>query len=135
MRAWLITWEWGNDAGAVADRIAGILNFRLSEDRIERLVEFLYAQATSSVAQSVLDGGNSSRRSKIKPVSPFPFTSVEVHRADIGEVARVTVQRVLFYMTTCGRNKPMFLPDPPPTTTFRFRPPALIVPKREPDLI
>ena len=49
MRAWLITWEWASDSGAVFDRIAAVLNPRLAIRTVMEHVEFLYALSTSSV--------------------------------------------------------------------------------------
>ena len=49
MKAWLITWEWANDAAAVADRVVGILNFRWGDGRVADIVEFLYSNSNASV--------------------------------------------------------------------------------------
>ena len=51
MNAWLVTWEWDNDAAAVADVIATVLSPRLSEERVASIVELLYANATSNVVE------------------------------------------------------------------------------------
>ncbi len=49
MKAWLITWEWANDAAAVADRVVGVLNSHWGDRRVADIVEFLYSNASSSV--------------------------------------------------------------------------------------
>jgi len=42
MKAWLVTWEWIGDHAKRGDKIAAILNSRLSASRVSELVEFLY---------------------------------------------------------------------------------------------
>jgi len=51
MRAWLITWDWANDAAAVADKIAGVLNPRWGNSRVADIVEFLYSNTNASVGE------------------------------------------------------------------------------------
>ncbi len=51
MKAWLITWEWGNDASAVADLVAAVLPPRWTSERVLEHVEWLYARATSNVTE------------------------------------------------------------------------------------
>jgi hypothetical protein len=51
VRAWLVTWEWASDSAAVFDRVAAILNPRLSATKVAEYVEFLYALATSNAEQ------------------------------------------------------------------------------------
>jgi hypothetical protein len=51
MRAWLITWEWMSESAVVVDRVAAVLNPRMSTARVCEHVEFLYAQATSSLTE------------------------------------------------------------------------------------
>lgn len=49
MRAWIVTWEWGGDAAAVADKVAAILPARWGKERVASHVEFLYALTHSTV--------------------------------------------------------------------------------------
>jgi len=49
MKAWLITWEWANDAAAVADRVVGVLNPRWRDGRVADIVEFLYSNTNAYV--------------------------------------------------------------------------------------
>ncbi len=49
--AWLLTWDWANDAAAVSDAVAAILSPKLSEARVAWFVEQLYALRTSSAAE------------------------------------------------------------------------------------
>jgi hypothetical protein len=42
MKAWLVTWEWMGEHAKRNDKIAAILNCRLSVPRVKELVEFLY---------------------------------------------------------------------------------------------
>jgi hypothetical protein len=51
VKAWLLTWEWGNDAAAVADRVILFLNPRWSEERVAALVETIYAMCHSSLQE------------------------------------------------------------------------------------
>ena len=51
MKAWLITWEWGNDSAAVADQVVTVLNPHWGEARVLELVEALHAIMTSNVTQ------------------------------------------------------------------------------------
>lgn len=51
MRAWLITWEWMNDASEVADRVVAILPPRWSPQKVKEIAEWLYAGHTSSCAE------------------------------------------------------------------------------------
>jgi hypothetical protein len=48
--AWLLTWDWANDAAAVSDAVAAILSPKLSEVRVAWFVEQLYALRTSNAA-------------------------------------------------------------------------------------
>lgn len=51
MKAWLVTWDWMSDSEAVADRVLTIVSSRKSAERVAELVEFLYSQATSTLAE------------------------------------------------------------------------------------
>src|SRR6266498_810491 len=51
MKAWLITWDWAGDSAALADRIAAILPWQWSDDRVTKHVEVLYALANSTVEE------------------------------------------------------------------------------------
>lgn len=49
--AWVITWEWMSDSAALADKIAGILNYRTSRKRVIDYVEHLYALHTANMEE------------------------------------------------------------------------------------
>lgn len=49
MKAWLVQWDWQNDAAAVADRVVAILNPRKSSQTVADIVEFLYVQFTADL--------------------------------------------------------------------------------------
>jgi hypothetical protein len=49
--AWLITWEWDNDAKAVVDKVITIVNHRRSNDYIANLIEVLYDINTSNLSE------------------------------------------------------------------------------------
>ena len=51
MRAWLVTWNWGNDAAELADTVAAVLSARWSRARVTDIVEQLYALHTSNVQE------------------------------------------------------------------------------------
>lgn len=57
-RAWFVTWEWANDAAAVADRIAAVLPWDWTPERVAETVELLYAHATSTVRELVSYAGD-----------------------------------------------------------------------------
>jgi hypothetical protein len=51
MKAWLVTWEWANDAAAVADRVICVLPPQWSDERVSNTVEILYASLTATVSE------------------------------------------------------------------------------------
>ena len=51
MSAWVVTWDWGGDAAALADELAAVLPPRLTSRNVARLVEFHYALVTSNVRE------------------------------------------------------------------------------------
>ena len=51
MKAWLITWEWANDATTVADRVVGVLNPHWGYEKVADIVEFLYSNTNASVEE------------------------------------------------------------------------------------
>lgn len=51
MKAWLVTWEWANDAAALAERVVCILPPQWSEERVSSAVELLYAVLNSTVSE------------------------------------------------------------------------------------
>jgi hypothetical protein len=53
MKAWLVTWEWSGDHAERDDKIAAVLNSRLSSSRVEELVEFLYLNECYSVSEKM----------------------------------------------------------------------------------
>ncbi len=42
MTAWLVTWEWVGEHAKVKDKIVTILNYRLSGQKVLKIVELLY---------------------------------------------------------------------------------------------
>src|SRR2546426_3476002 len=59
MKAWLITWEWTGEAAAVADRVVGVLNPRWTVKRVSEIIEFLYIECTSTLAEIAMYARNS----------------------------------------------------------------------------
>ncbi len=53
INAWLVTWDAGSPSAEFADEIAAVLNPRKSSRTVGELVEFLYAQVTSTVSELV----------------------------------------------------------------------------------
>ena len=50
-KAWLITWEWGNDSKAVVDKVITIINHRRAKDFISNLIEVIYDINTSNLRE------------------------------------------------------------------------------------
>ena len=50
LNAWLVVWEWAAEHAALVDRVAAILNPRLSVRRVGSLLEWLYVDATSNAS-------------------------------------------------------------------------------------
>jgi hypothetical protein len=53
MKAWLVTWEWVGDHAKRDDKVAAVLNSRLSESRVKELVEFLYLNDSYAVSEKM----------------------------------------------------------------------------------
>ena len=53
MKAWLVTWEWMSDHAERDDKIAAVLNSRLSTPRVKELVEFLYLTECYPVSEQM----------------------------------------------------------------------------------
>jgi hypothetical protein len=53
MKAWLVTWEWVGDHAKRGDKIAAVLNSRLSESKVKEIVEFLYLTDWYSISEKV----------------------------------------------------------------------------------
>ena len=51
MKAWLITWEWGGEAAAVADKVVAILRPQWPAARVADFVELYYATCTSNITE------------------------------------------------------------------------------------
>jgi hypothetical protein len=51
VRAWLVTWEWDGEHARVDDKIAAVLNPRLSGDSVRKIVELLYVNAGLSIVE------------------------------------------------------------------------------------
>ena len=64
LRAWLVTWEWAGKEAAVVDKVAMILDPRLSRQSVARIVELLYTHTTS---------GLGSLASYVKRASRIPY--------------------------------------------------------------
>ncbi len=73
-RAWLITWEWNGNHAKVEDRLAGILNYRLSRTSMERIVERIYAARELAIHEQLAYAMN--------PTS-FPYRACYSHM-DLG---------------------------------------------------
>jgi hypothetical protein len=65
MKAWLVTWDWMGDHALVENRIAAILNPRMSAGNVRNLVEFLYANFTFSLDEKIKYANN-------RRFNPFP---------------------------------------------------------------
>jgi hypothetical protein len=53
MKAWLVTWEWMGDHAKRNDKIAAVLNSRLSASKVSELVEFLYLTEYYTVSEKM----------------------------------------------------------------------------------
>jgi hypothetical protein len=51
MKAWLVTWEWCGDHARPEDKVAAILNPRLSANHVRDLVEFIYLSAMYTLSE------------------------------------------------------------------------------------
>jgi hypothetical protein len=49
--AWLVTWDWADDAAAVSDAVAAILNSRVSQKQVAWFVEQIHALHTANAAE------------------------------------------------------------------------------------
>jgi hypothetical protein len=47
LSAWLVTWEWCGDHAAVSEKVAEILDPRISAERVRQIVELLYHREAS----------------------------------------------------------------------------------------
>jgi len=54
MRAWLVTWEWAGEHAAVDEKVAAVLNPRLSGERVREIVELLYVNARLSLCERLV---------------------------------------------------------------------------------
>jgi hypothetical protein len=52
LKARQVTWEWSGDHGAVEDRVATVLNSRLSEAKVRLVVEALYPRAWHTLEET-----------------------------------------------------------------------------------
>lgn len=52
--AWLVTWEWCGDESKPAEKVAAILDYRLSSDSIQRIVELLYVNSHYTLRERLL---------------------------------------------------------------------------------
>lgn len=53
VKAWLVTWEWIGDHAKRDEKIAAILNPRLSETKVKEIVELLYMQEGYSLSEKL----------------------------------------------------------------------------------
>jgi hypothetical protein len=51
MKAWLVTWEWTSENAKRNDKIAAVLNSRLSSSKVKELIEFIYLSDSYSVSE------------------------------------------------------------------------------------
>ena len=49
--AWLVTWEWVGEHAERKDKVASILNYRLSEKNVAEYMERLYADSYYSLSE------------------------------------------------------------------------------------
>jgi hypothetical protein len=69
--AWLITWEWIGDHAKVENKIATILNYRLSADSVREIMEQIYIDHYTSLPERVA-------YAKDKKNHPYPAQSARV---------------------------------------------------------
>jgi hypothetical protein len=53
MKAWLVTWEWIGEHAKRDGKVAAVLNSRLSQSKVKKLVEFLYLTEYYTVSEKM----------------------------------------------------------------------------------
>jgi hypothetical protein len=86
---WLITWEWCGEHAKRDDKVAAVLNSRLSPEQVCRFVEFIYTSAYNSLSERL---SYATRRAQ----NPYP--------ALFGALGRVPWEGQI----TCGHNPWLF---------------------------
>jgi hypothetical protein len=72
MVAWLITWEWIGNHAKVENKIAAILNYRLSSDTVREIMEQIYINNYTSLGERVAYAKN-------KKNHPYPAQSDRIN--------------------------------------------------------
>jgi len=65
VKAWLVTWEWIGDHAKSEEKVASVLDARLSGARVREFVEFLYVSQNSSTGEKIAWARN-------KKLNPYP---------------------------------------------------------------
>ena len=86
---WLITWEWCGEHAKRDDKVAAVLNSRLSPEQVCRFVEFVYTFAYNSLSERLSYATRKTR-------NPYP--------ASFGTVGNVKWEGQI----TCGHNPYLF---------------------------
>lgn len=70
IRAWLVTWEWIGNHAKRHDKVAVILNPRLSAERVRDFVEFFYLNTCYSLSERITYIAN-------KKKNPYPARFID----------------------------------------------------------
>ncbi len=65
MSMWLVTWEWAGEHAKVENKIAAVLNYRFSEERVRKIAELLYANESYTLRMRLACAKN-------KKNNPYP---------------------------------------------------------------
>lgn len=82
IRAWLVTWEWADDAEAMVDKVVAVLPEDWPADRVADVVTLLYAQSTSTVGELVgyaADPAENPYRAQVEEINGAPYVSCGPH--------------------------------------------------------
>jgi len=72
MVAWLVTWEWVGDHARMENKIAAILNYRLSPERAGEIVELIYVNEQFTLSERIA-------YAKSKGNNPYPAQFDSIH--------------------------------------------------------
>lgn len=82
IRAWLVTWEWADDAAAMVDKVVAVLPEEWPADRVADVVTLLYAQSTATVGELVgyaADPAENPYRAQVEEINGAPYVSCGPH--------------------------------------------------------
>ncbi len=82
IRAWLVTWEWADDAAAMVDKVVAVLPEDWPVDRVADVVTLLHAQSTSTVGELVgyaADPAETPYRAQVEEINGAPYVSCGPH--------------------------------------------------------